>query len=530
MVEILRNTLEIIGEISNSCSGYIFKISSQEVEFLASFGEYDKIPNIITEFIKQTQNSSGFSEANISNMVPYKKLAETNGWNSLFIRELQSKTIGINYYILLFSKKKENYIETSSSQFDSLLNKFYNIIMEFDSNISKSSKDINPGSSTDQNAARILESYFEASEDFVFILDKDGYFKSVNEYGAACLYYEISEIEGQHIIELVASKNKKILSESFQKILDEEKLVTFEVILLSKFGNEVIFQVNCKRLKGESEEFNVIGVGKNITELRYYEEKIKELNMRLLEANRLVSIEKQRSKRQKTILTELNRMKSEFVSNISHELRTPLASIIGFSETISSDPNMPTEMRNEFNEIILNEGKRLAKLINEMLDISRLEGGQIELLKNDFDIIKLLDEVFEANQKAIQGKDLILTKEIPLEPVIIKGDKEKIFRVLNNILNNAIKFTPFKGRINISALSLYKEFEITISDTGAGIPEKDIPYIFQKFYRVSRPGPEISGTGLGLVFVKQIVDLHKGFINIQSEVNKGTTVILKLPR
>lgn len=103
--------------------------------------------------------------------------------------------------------------------------------------------------------------------------------------------------------------------------------------------------------------------------------------MRLLEANRLVSIEKQRSKRQKTILTELNRMKSEFVSNISHELRTPLASIIGFSETISSDPNMPTEMRNEFNEIILNEGKRLAKLINEMLDISRLEGGQIELFK-----------------------------------------------------------------------------------------------------------------------------------------------------
>ena len=102
--------------------------------------------------------------------------------------------------------------------------------------------------------------------------------------------------------------------------------------------------------------------------------------------------------------------------------------------------------------------------------------------------------------------------------------------MLNNILNNAVKFTPLKGRIIISALGLYKEIEITISDTGIGIPEKDLPYIFQKFCRVSRPGTEIPGTGLGLVFVKQIVDLHKGFISIQSEVNKGTTVILKLPK
>jgi signal transduction histidine kinase len=125
---------------------------------------------------------------------------------------------------------------------------------------------------------------------------------------------------------------------------------------------------------------------------------------------------------------------------------------------------------------------------------------------------------------------MIITKELPSEPVIIKGDKEKLAKVLNNILSNAVKFTPHKGRINISALSLYKEFEITISDTGAGIPEKDISYIFQKFYRVSRPGTEIPGTGLGLVFVKQIVDLHKGFIAIQSEINKGTTVILKLPK
>jgi PAS domain S-box-containing protein len=260
----------------------------------------------------------------------------------------------------------------------------------FEGGVSKSDKETAPGDSGYMYGNRLLQSFFEASEDFVFILDKGGNIKNVNEYGAACLDYEASELEGTHLIELVASKNKQVLAESFQKILEDEKLVSFEVVLVSKFGNEILFQMNCRRLNFDEDVFNVIGVGKNVTESRSYEEKIKDLNIRLIEANRIVSIEKQRSKRQKAILAELNRMKSEFVSNISHELRTPLASIIGFSETISSDPNMPEEMRNEFNDIILNEGKRLAKLINEMLDISRLEGGEIELVKNDFDGIKLL--------------------------------------------------------------------------------------------------------------------------------------------
>ena len=98
------------------------------------------------------------------------------------------------------------------------------------------------------------------------------------------------------------------------------------------------------------------------------------------------------------------------------------------------------------------------------------------------------------------------------------------------LLNNSIKFTPAGGRITISGQSLYKEFEIIFSDTGVGIPEKDLPNIFQKFYRVNRPGTEIPGTGLGLVFVKQIVDLHKGLITVESEIDKGTSFVIKLPK
>lgn len=530
MIEILRNTLEIVGKISNCSAGYLLKIDTVENEIIASYNDSANKLNVIKEYIIKLYEQGNFTREELSKIPAFKKLAKANSWNSSLIKRLYSEKKGAAYYLILFSGVKDNFNKDGYSKIQLLVDNLSEVIKMFEGEVLKSDKDAGLGSATYLYGNRLLQSFFEASEDFVFILDKDGNIKNVNDYGAACLDYEASELEGTHLIELVASKNKQVLAESFQKILDDEKLISFEVVLVSKFGNETLFQVNCKRLNIEENVINVIGVGKNVTESRSYEEKIRDLNIRLIEANRIVSIEKQRSKRQKAILAELNRMKSEFVSNISHELRTPLASIIGFSETISSDPNMPEEMRSEFNDIILNEGKRLAKLINEMLDISKLEGGEIELVKNDFDAVKLLEEVIESNQKTFESKEMIITKELPAEAVIIKGDKEKLAKVLNNILSNAVKFTPQKGRISVSALSLYKEFEITISDTGAGIPEKDIPYIFQKFYRVSRPGTEIPGTGLGLVFVKQIVDLHKGFIAIQSEINKGTTVILKLPK
>ena len=228
------------------------------------------------------------------------------------------------------------------------------------------------------------------------------------------------------------------------------------------------------------------------------------------------------------MLDELNSMKSEFVSNISHELRTPLASIVGFSETIASDPNMPLEMRNEFNLIILNEGKRLAKLINDVLDLSRMETGRIAINKSKVNIGKLIQRMVNNNKPLLESKGLILSLEIPSEEIIIEVDEERLLQALDSIIDNSIKFTEKGGRIKVILNNLYREVEIVISDTGMGIPAKDLPYLFQKFFRVNRPDSDIPGAGMGLVFVKQIVDLHQGLINIQSEPNKGTTVLIKL--
>ncbi|MCL5030360.1 MAG: PAS domain-containing sensor histidine kinase [Bacteroidetes bacterium] len=543
MIEVIKNTLEIIGKMSRSSAGYLIKFNSVESKIISSFGEDEEVYKSFNDSLFQNHNSNKLNQNEIKNLGTFKNLIRDYSWNSFFVKKMISKEKDHkSYYMFLFSKEKENFEEENIYAVTPIINNLISLVKNFDisSEYSKeeSSKSLKGLSSfLELKNNKFLKSFFDSSEDLVFILDQNGCFISVNDYGSACLDYEPKELLDTHFIELVASKNKAIMAKSFQKILEEDSstrlsggLVTFEAVLISKFGNEIIFQINCKAIREKEKILGLLGVGKNITELRSYEEKITDLNIRLIEANRIISVERQRSKRQGAILAELNKMKNEFISNVSHELRTPLASIIGFSETISSDPNMPEEMRLEFNEIILNEGKRLAKLINDVLDISRLEGGQIELVKSEFDIITLIEDAISANKKIIDSKEIILTKEMPPDNIIINADKEKILVVLNSLINNAAKFTLPKGRIKITAQNLYKELELTISDTGVGIPEKDIPLVFQKFYRVNRPGVDIPGTGLGLVFVKQIVDLHKGFITIQSEVNKGTTVIIKLPR
>ncbi len=382
-------------------------------------------------------------------------------------------------------------------------------------------------------ASRLNEKFelvLEASEDLIFILDNNGCFKRVNNNGAASLDYSLKNLMGRHFWEFVDPKSDEEIAKSFQSILNSGELTTFEVTFTSKFGKEVIFQITAKVLKENKKVAGLLGVGKNITKSRFDELKVKELSLKLMESERLISIERNRANQRRTILDELNRLKNDFLSNISHEMRTPLASIIGFSETIVSDPEMSKESQVEFSNLILKEGKRLSNLINDVLDLTKIEGDGIVLSLSNFDIINLLNEVVEENRKAIKEKKLTLTFDIPVEEIVMNGDEERLKLIFDALLNNSIKFTPAGGRITIRGQSLYKEFEIIFSDTGIGIPEKDLQNIFQKFYRVNRPGTEVPGTGLGLVFVKQIVDLHKGLITVESEVDKGTSFVIKLPK
>ncbi|NCS88520.1 MAG: hypothetical protein AUK34_05295 [Ignavibacteria bacterium CG2_30_36_16] len=376
----------------------------------------------------------------------------------------------------------------------------------------------------------LLHSFFDASDDFVFILNKNGNFQYINQSGLNGLEYSLEELRGRHFFSISSANEKVKLADAFQKILRVDGLVFFEVTLVSKTGKQILFSVSAKAYLAHGSVSGMLGVAKNITKQNLLNQKLNELEVKYIETERLLSIERNRLKQRKSVLEELNRLKSEFVANISHEMRTPLASIIGFSETISSDPDMPPEMRQEFTEIILHEGKRLAKLINDILNISRLETGEIELQRKEIDIVAVLKNVVNKFSSAASEKNIQLNLSVEEEEVKIIGDEERLQEVLQALLSNAVKFANNGGRITVIGQSLFKEFEIIISDTGIGIPRKDLPNIFEKFYRVSRPGQEIPGAGLGLVLSKQVIDLHKGLITVESEENKGSAFIIKLPK
>jgi two-component system phosphate regulon sensor histidine kinase PhoR len=227
---------------------------------------------------------------------------------------------------------------------------------------------------------------------------------------------------------------------------------------------------------------------------------------------------------------EIERMKADFVSSISHELRTPLTSIKAYTATVLRDPDMDDKTRNDFLAIVDEESNRLAKLIEDLLEISRIESGTIELTQERVDIVPIIDHVSVALKALADKKEIQLETDINGEELPhIQGDASKIESVITNLVNNAIKFTPEQGKVKISAEHQGEELVIRVSDSGIGIPKTDLLKIFDRFYRVYRPGTEIQGTGLGLAIVKQIITMHNGRVEVDSEEGEGTTFTIFLP-
>lgn len=370
----------------------------------------------------------------------------------------------------------------------------------------------------------------DTADDLIFILNGFGYFDMVNKNGAKVLGYTPEEMIGRHFLDFIDKQDEPKVAAAFTRILNSTGITVFEATFLDRFDKGVLFEIHSKPLISSGEVSGMFSIGRNITSRKEDEQKIRDLNSKLIEANRIIAIERERAKHKITVLEEINKLKSEFISNVSHELRTPLASIVGFAETIMNDQDLPKELLNEFSGIILAEGKRLAQLINDILDFSKIEAGEEELKKTSFGLIGLLGEVLSAFSKQLESKELALSKEFPEEEIIIKADRDRIAKAVSNLISNSVKFTNPGGRITVIAQDFGKEVEIVISDTGIGIPEKELPKLFQKFSKVQRTGHNISGAGFGLVTVKQIVDLHKGYIKVKSEVNNGTTFIIRLPK
>ena len=226
---------------------------------------------------------------------------------------------------------------------------------------------------------------------------------------------------------------------------------------------------------------------------------------------------------------EIDRMKTDFVSSVSHELRTPLTSIKAYTDTILRDSNMPEETKSQFLVIVSEEADRLATLIEDLLEVSRIESGTIKIEQEFVDIAGITQKVLIALEPLAEKKNIQLEANIPDELPKLQADESKIESVIVNLLNNAIKFTPEHGQVSICTEIANDEMLIRISDTGMGMPKEALPKIFNRFYRVNRPGKQIQGTGLGLSIVNKIVAMHNGRIEVESEVDQGTTFTIFLP-
>jgi signal transduction histidine kinase len=226
-----------------------------------------------------------------------------------------------------------------------------------------------------------------------------------------------------------------------------------------------------------------------------------------------------------------NRHKSEFLANMSHELRTPLNAIIGFSEVLHERLfGELNDKQAEYTSDILTSGQHLLSLINEILDLSKVEAGRMELELAPFDLPLAIDNArtFVRERAVKHGITLDIDVDDRLGEYV--GDERKIKQILLNLLSNAVKFTPEGGRISITANKTNNGAEISVSDTGIGIPPAEQPTIFEEFRQVGGDyAHKKEGTGLGLTLAKKFVELHGGKIWVESEVGKGSTFTFTLP-
>ncbi|MFA6355544.1 MAG: ATP-binding protein [Candidatus Omnitrophota bacterium] len=335
-----------------------------------------------------------------------------------------------------------------------------------------------------------LEAVLSSMVEGVIVTDEKGAVVVANPSARKMFFIDTSP-EGKTTLEVIRNSS---VQEIVDGILKQGKRVAAEEIRLNK-PDERFVKVSAAAVMKEGAPAGALLVFHDITELR-----------------------------------RLEKIRQDFVANVSHELRTPLSSIKGYSETLMEGGVKQPKEQKEFLEIIYRESGRLAKLIDDILDLSRIESGKMAMVFMPLDVGPAVKRVCAILEKQAASKSLRVSVELPGGLPRILADEGRISQVLLNLLDNAVKYTPENGKIRISAAPEGNFVRIEVSDTGAGIPEADMPRIFERFYRVDKArSRELGGTGLGLSIVKHIVQAHGGQVSVKSAPEKGSTFSFTIP-
>lgn len=313
---------------------------------------------------------------------------------------------------------------------------------------------------------------------------------------------------------------------------------TFEVQLEDSHW----LQINERRTK----DGGFVSVGTDITPLKQHEERLVESERELMNTVRdlqrsRLTLEQQSQRladlaekyaQEKTRAETANRSKSEFLANMSHELRTPLNAIIGFSEVMKSEMLGPigTEKYVEYARDIHGSGQYLLDVISDILDMSKIEAGRLQLEMGDCDLIDAMEDSLRIVAPRAEADNVVILRALP-ESLGLTADKRALKQVLINLLANAVKFTPTGGEVRIAAAGGDEDITVTITDTGIGIPAGDIDKLGRPFEQVENQLTKTkAGSGLGLAISRSLIELHHGTLDISSRQGEGTTVTVTLPR
>lgn len=348
-----------------------------------------------------------------------------------------------------------------------------------------------------ENESR-LGSVLENMISGVVMVDKDGKIGLVNKSAEEILGFSAAELLGKNFDE---ARQQYEFTQLIQECIDAGEHIRDEMIFY--YPMERILEINLSPIAAYGEDWaGLLIVLHDITAVR-----------------------------------RLERMRSEFVANVSHELKTPIAAVKGFAETLLAGALNDKETARSFLQIIFDESERLNRLIGDILELSKIESKRIPLQFSPVHVDTFLEGC--VNVMRTEGKKKAIELTLQSAPdLYMEADEDRLRQIVINLLSNGINYTPEGGKVKLRAESFASGAEgsepdrvrLIISDTGIGIPKKDLPRIFERFYRVDKARSRSSGgTGLGLSIVKHLVELHKGTIRVESEVGLGSTFIIELP-
>jgi len=391
-----------------------------------------------------------------------------------------------------------------------------------------------------------LESIISSITDSLIVVNPDATLRSVNKATLDLLGYREDELIGQPVKNIFLQEEESILHKYFQKIIDAGVRYNIGLTLLTKQGKAIPVNFSGALMQQDGKIIGIVGVARDIrqitaiiSDLEKKEAELEERSKTLTRMQRAMlhimddlDIAKKEMHKVNKELQTLDGLRSDFVSTVSHELRTPLTTMKEFASIILDEiPGKLTKEQKEYMDIISGNIDRLARLINNLLDISKIESGRVELKRALVDIPNLANSVISIIKPEAQGKHIEFKTLFPVAALNLYADPDKVVQVFTNLIGNAIKFTEENGEITVEIKDTEQEAICSIADTGIGIAPENLDKIFGKFQQFGRePGGGAKGTGLGLAISKELVEMHNGRIWAESKPGKGSKFIFTLPK